>query len=114
MSLESFKVFVRNKPILADYVRKGEASWQDFYNIFELYGENSSVWSKYLDNTNIVSLKELFNNIRSVDLNEVQNMISSLQKGVNYLEDIFKKDEKNLPDIKNVYEKRPLYKYFDD
>ena len=49
MSLENFKQFVRNKPILVEHVNKGEVSWQSLYDMYELYGENSNVWSKYFN-----------------------------------------------------------------
>ena len=36
MSLENFKKFVKDKPNLQSFVAKGEMSWQDFYNMYEL------------------------------------------------------------------------------
>ena len=53
MSLENFKNFVRNKPNLQNFVAKGEMSWQDFYNMYELYGEQNSVWDKYLSASSV-------------------------------------------------------------
>ena len=114
MSLDKFKIFVRNKPILVDYVKDGNMSWQDFYNIYELYGENSSVWNKYLNSSsNIVTLKYLFENIKNIDMTEVQN-INSLQKGISYIEDLINSKEKENSIKRPSYEARPLYKYFDD
>ena len=115
MSLENFKKFVRSKPILAEYVRKGDMSWQNFYEIYELYGENSSVWNQYSNSNNrVITLKEVFDNIKNIDMTEVQNSIVSLQKGIGYLEELVKSKEKELPIRKSSYEARPLYRYFDD
>ncbi len=115
MSLDKFKIFVRNKPVLVDYVKNGSMSWQDFYNIYELYGENSSVWNKYLDsNSNIVTLKDLFENIKNIDVTEVQNSINSLQKGIGYLEELINSKDKENSVKRPSYEARPLYRYFDD
>ncbi len=115
MSLENFKKFVRNKPILADYVRKGEESWQSFYDLYDLYGENSNVWSKYLNtSTTTVTLKDMFDSIKNINMTEVQNSITSLQKGIGYIEDLVRSKEKEMPVRKSTYEARPLYKYFDD
>ncbi len=115
MSLENFKKFVRNKPILADYVKKGETSWQSFYDMYELYGENSDVWSKYLNaGTSTVTLKDMFESIKNIDMTEVQNSIASLQKGIGYIEDLVRSKEKEIPVRKQTYEARPLYRYFDD
>lgn len=115
MSLENFKKFVRNKPILTEYVKRGEVSWQNFYDMYELYGENSDVWSKYLNsNTSIVTIKDIFDNLKNIDMTEVQNSIISLQKGLNYIENLVKSKEKEIPIRKSSYEARPLYRYFDD
>lgn len=115
MSLENFKKFVRNKPILAEYVKKGDVSWQNFYDMYELYGEDSSVWSKYLTaGTATITLKDIFDNIKNIDMTEVQNSITSLQKGIGYIEELVKSKEKEIPVRKSSYEARPLYRYFDD
>lgn len=115
MSLENFKKFVRNKPILADYVRTGKTSWQSFYDLYELYGEDSSVWSNYLNtSSSTITLKDMFDSIKNIDMTEVQNSITSLQKGIGYIEELVRSKEKEIPVRKSTYEPRPLYKYFDD
>ena len=120
MSLENFKNFVRNKPNLQNFVAKGEMSWQDFYNMYELYGEQNSVWDKYLNINNgiqsstAVTLKDMIGMFKNIDMTEVQNSITSLQKGIGYIEDLVKTKEKDIPVRKSSYESRPLYRYFDD
>ena len=115
MSLESFKKFVKTKPTLANYVTNGEVTWQKFYDMYELYGESSSVWDKYLSNsTNTVTLKDVFKMIKNIDVTEVQNSINSLQKGISYIEELVNSKEKDIPIRKSTYEARPLYRYFDD
>ncbi len=115
MPLENFKRFVKNKPILADYVARGDTTWQNLYDLYELYGEDSSVWSKYLNaNTNIITFKDMIDSIKNIDMTEVQNSINSLQKGIGYIEELVRSKEKDIPIRKSTYEPRPLYKYFDD
>ena len=115
MSLENFKKFVRNKPILADYVKRGETSWQSLYDLYDLYGESSDVWSKYLNTSaSTITLKDIFNSIKNIDMTEVQNSIESLQKGLGYIEELVRSKEKEIPIRKSTYESRPLYRYFDD
>ena len=115
VSVDSFKKFVRNKPALASYVNKGDVTWQKFYDMYELYGESSPVWDKYLSTvTNTITLKDVFGMIKNIDVTEVQNSINSLQKGIGYIEEIVRSKEKEIPVRKNTYEARPLYKYFDD
>ena len=115
MSLESFKSFVRSKPNLASYVENNTMSWQKFYEIYELYGDNSSVWDKYsTSKESVITLKDMFDSIKNIDMTEVQKSITSLQKGIGYLEGLLAKDENNIPVRKSSYEARPIYRYFDD
>ena len=44
---ESFKNFARNHPELLTSIKSGEGNWQKFYEIYDIYGEDSSVWNDY-------------------------------------------------------------------
>ena len=113
MSIEAFKSFVRERPNLIKYINSGEATWQKFYDMFELYGPDNSIWNNYLGITSNspVTLKDVFNTVKNMDMNEVQKGINSLQKGIAYLEEIFASSKQELPKIR---EPKPLYKRLDD
>lgn len=119
MSLDNFKLFVREHPSLVNYVRNNEMTWQGFYEMFDLYGPTNHVWDKYLGITSTTNgtFKDIFNMFRNMDMNELQRGIGSLQKGIGYVQDFLKERTSNtntsLPRT-NTYEPRPLYKYFDD
>ena len=118
MALDNFKNFVKNKPGLAKYVNSGEKTWQDFYNMYELYGENSEVWNDFIktgvSTSNPLTIKDLFNMFKEVDISQVQESITSIQKGIGYVENLVKsKEEASIPK-RSSYEARPMYKYFDD
>ena len=114
MSLENFKNFVKIRPNIASHVTNGETSWQNLYELYELYGENSSVWNKYLSVSNTITLKDMINSFKNIDVTEVQNSISSLQKGIKYIEELVKSKENDSSIKESSYEARPIYKYFDD
>ena len=42
-----FKAFVRSNPNLVNYVSTGEYTCQKFYEMYDIYGENSNIWNKY-------------------------------------------------------------------
>lgn len=48
MKQEEFKNFVRTKPELIKYVQNGKMTWQKFYELYDLYGTDESVWNKYI------------------------------------------------------------------
>lgn len=117
MSVESFKKFVKERPNLVRYVNSKEKTWQDFYEMYELYGESSDVWNSYLNissNNGTVTIKDLFGMFKNIDVSQVQESITSIQKGIGYIENLVKsKEVENIPK-KSSYEARPMYRYFDD
>ena len=115
MSKELFKKFVRIHPELGNSVMNNETSWQKLYELFEMYGENSSVWDKYFVKKTTTgevtsSFSDLFNMIKNVDLESVQKGVNNLQKTIGLLQDIGIGTTVKEP----KYEPRPMYKYFDD
>lgn len=115
MPLNDFKIFVKQRPNLANYVNKNEMTWQKFYEMYELYGPDNSVWDKYLKTTTATtSFKDMFGMFKNVNMNDLQDGITSLQKGIGYLQDMIKTKAKDVPVRKSSYEPRPMYKHFDD
>ena len=110
MSKESFKIFAKNHPELADKVLKGTFSWQQLYELYEIYGEENQVWNNILDNkiVDTTSFKEVFNTLKNLDMDSVQKGITNLQKTISLLQDI------GIPKKESTYEPRPIYKRFED
>ena len=119
--IDEFKNFVKQHPTLIDYVQKDEMTWQKFYEIYDLYGEDNIAWNNYLnkkektDNTNIRSSTPSWTDIvdiaKNIDVGKVQNGISSLQKALGLVSDLIVKDNKTSTD---TYTPRPLYRSFED
>ncbi|MBQ2639333.1 MAG: hypothetical protein IJF92_01015 [Bacilli bacterium] len=114
MSKEAFKTFARSHKELADYILNGKTNWQKLYELYEIYGENSSIWNKYFPVSNedsSITISDLITNIKNVDLDSVQKGIKNIQKTIGLLQDIGIGSNSNTPE---VYEPRPMYKYFED
>ena len=116
--LDNFKIFVRKNPNLITYVRNKNMSWQEFYELYDLYGENNTIWDKYLnkeekqeDSTNINPLNNILNMAKNIDADKLQDGLSSIQKAVDLFGGLLVKD-KTTP--KSNYTPRPVYKRFDD
>jgi len=123
MSKEAFKFFVRNNPILASHVNNNEVSWQQLYEMYNLYGENSNVWNRYLEPiktssipkvtpANEMAFKELINMVRNVDLEKVRHGIEGVQKTISLVQDLGFGNNNNR--VREEYQGRPLYQHFDD
>ena len=82
---DKFIKFVRNNPSLIDYVKNNNASWQDLYEIYALYGEDKNIWSKYLNN-NYKLMEDLIKMIKKVNLENVKKTTESLEKAIEILQ----------------------------
>ena len=123
--VDAFKSFVKKNPSLIKYVRTGEMDWQKFYEIYDLYGEEESAWNLYLqkestpikpkenESKNITEgLLGMASLLKGIDLNTVQNGVSSLQRVVGLLQELGTKAPKT--EEKKTYQPRTIYKHFED
>lgn len=118
MSKETFKIFARNHPELATQVINDKISWQKLYELYEIYGEDGTIWNKYfeaseelINQNNQASLKDIINMVKNIDLDSVQKGVNNLQKTIGLLQDIgIGKTKTDL----NTYDPKPLYQYFED
>ena len=124
MKKDEFKEFVRKNPKLISYVKNNEMTWQKFYEIYDLYGENNDVWNNYIKpsenkstsneiKTGVAGLtiSEVVNWFKNVDLDGLQEGIGNVQRVIGVVQDFSKKDTKTSAD---TYKPRPLYKHFED
>lgn len=124
-NIDSFKLFVKENPNLITYVRNGDMSWQKFYELYDLYGEDDSVWKDYIikkdirketgnvtTNSNISSnsFSNIFDMVKNIDTDKLQSGITSMQKAIGLFSEMLAKDKSDV----NTYTPRPIYRKFDD
>ena len=120
MKQEEFKNFVRTKPELIKYVQNGEMTWQKFYEIYDLYGPDESVWNKYIlgdRNLSSASISKITDMVKNVDVDSIKSHINTAQKAIDFVSDLTKKNP--LPSATSNLAKgpvapRPLNKFFED
>ena len=112
MAKEEFKLFVKKNPRLLRYINDGSMTWQKFYEMFDMFGENNDVWKKYLEDSVIASvgITDILNYFKNINLDNVQEGINSIQRVLGVLGDITGNKDVNT----NNYEPKPIYKHFDD
>lgn len=106
-----FKQFVSKHPELIKYVKNKENTWQDFYEIYDLYGEDKTAWDKYFSNDSTSSLGELTTLFKNINMDNVQKHITNAQKAVNLIQELTSKSKTS--DIVNKTP-RPITKFFGD
>ena len=112
---EEFKLFVKDHPELIQYVNNKDMTWQNFFEIYSLYGTNDKVWNKYFQSNNEekdnMSVSDLIDMVKKVDLDSVQKNINNISKALELVQSLITKDE--MPSV-DTYTPRPLYKKFED
>lgn len=118
--VDLFKEFVKNNSFLISYIKSGEKSWQDMYELYDLYGEDEDAWAKFLEdsrdkkevNNKNNYFEELVRMAKNIDVNKVQEGITSLQKTLGLFGELFAGKGNN--NSNREYNPRPLYRRFDD
>lgn len=122
-NIDNFKTFVKNNPYLLAHVKNKTKSWQDFYELYDLYGEDNNIWKEYQEvnksedkedtskNKKQSSLSNIMKMAENIDANKLQDSITSIQKAISLFSDMLIKDDKTP---NKEYTKRPIYKKFDD
>ncbi len=113
---DEFKNFVSQNPTLIDLVASKTHTWQELYEVYDLYGNDKASWNKYLNfqrnnNTNIEGLNELTKVLKNVNLDNVQKYINTAQKALAVIESLTISPEKN---ITGPLSKVPINKIFED
>ena len=111
MSKEKFREFVKTKPELASYVEDGSMTWQKFYELYDLFGEDKSIWSRYPKKSKS-SFTDFVNNI---DVDAIQKHIESAQKALSFVSELTNKGtDKVAETVGSVASERPIGKIFGD
>ena len=110
---DEFKLFVKNNPELINYVKNNEMSWQKFYEIYDIYGDDKNVWNKYIikkeEINKTVGFSDMVGWLKNIDIDSFQNSINSMQRVISVLQELGTSDSK-----KQEYKPRPIYKHFED
>ena len=120
MKQEEFKNFVRTKPELIKYVQNGEMTWQKFYELYDLYGTDESIWNKYIlrDRSGVEdSISKITNMVKNVNVDSIKSHINTAQKAIDFVSDLTKKNPtSNIAEnlTKGPVAPRPLNKFFED
>ena len=110
MSKEQFKEFIKTKPELSDYVNDGTMSWQKFYELYDLYGEDENVWNKYPKK----STRKVTDLLDKINLDNIEEHIQTAEKALTFLTELSSKNNDKLENIIKPVSKRPISKFFGD
>ncbi len=109
---ELFKNFIGAHPEILKYIKNKEMTFQDFFEIYDIYGEESNVWDKYFKD-NIENddnkLKELSGLLKNINIDSIEHHVNNAQKVIGIIQELTKK----TPDITNAVD-NPITKIYGD
>ena len=115
MSKESFKAFAKLHPELVNHIKSGNMTWQKFYEIYDIYGEDQKAWEPYINKStnNISSISNILN---GMDSDSIQKHINTAQKAIGVVQELIGKGK--TPSVSNIAKgplnPRPINKLFED
>jgi len=121
---DDFKAFVVKHPNLVTVVKNKTHSWQDLFEVYDLYGEDEALWDRYLNNSDISSsnvsndklnsIGELTKLFKNVNIDNVQKYIDTAQKAIGVIQGLT--GSKGAEDLvsKGPSVSRPINKIFED
>ena len=93
--LDNFKSFVSNHIEFIDLVKTNKTTWQKLYELYDLYGEDENIWKNYAQNNKEnLDIKSLFTTLKNINLDSLEESISSIQKAVGLIEEFSKPEKK--------------------
>lgn len=110
MGKQEFKAFVSTKPELADYVLTKEMTWQEFYELYDLYGEDETIWNKYKKK----ETRKVSDFMQNLDTDSLQKHIESAQKALNFISELSTKGAEEVSNVIKPTVERPIKKFFGD
>lgn len=110
---EEFKQFAKNHPELISSVRSGDTSWQNLYEIYDIYGEDDRAWKNYFAKSSTPNLNNITDIVKKIDMDSVQKHINTAQKALGLVQELTGKPT-STPLTKPVSSPRPINKFFED
>ncbi|MCM3123434.1 YlbD family protein [Mesobacillus sp. AQ2] len=93
-SVEKFKAFVKERPELAQQVRKGETTWQEMFEDWYLLGEDDPRWNTKSDNKNEEKEKKtdwlgtIMGAVKNMDPAQVQGQINNISQALGAIQGV--------------------------
>ena len=101
--LEKFKEFIKDKEFLIDKVTNKEVTWQSLYEIYDLYGEDASIFKnetikedkeEQRETNNENKINNLLKAFEGVDVNKINENLEGVRKILAVLGEFSKDDIK--------------------
>ena len=111
---EAFKEFIKGKPELINYIKQNGNNVQKLYEVYDLYGDDNSIWDKYLEESRSINLHNISDIVKNIDVGSIKGHIDTAQKAIGLMQELTGKVGKGVKEIKKPLAPKPLDKFFED
>ena len=99
--IDDFKLFAKKNPSFANYIKDGSMTWQKFYELYDMYGENYDIWKKYSNKQ-----KTITEYLSKINIKEIESGLEKASKALDIISELTKPTETNpinVPEeLKNI------------
>lgn len=110
---ENFKNFISAHPELLKYIKNKNMTFQDFYEIYDIYGEDENTWSKYFKEESSSAdddrIKELGKILKNINMDNIEHHVNNAQKIIGIIQELTKKTPDTIAAVEN-----PITKIYGD
>lgn len=109
-TFEEFKSFIKDKPFLKEKVKKGETTWQELFEHYDLYGQDDELFKNDIvdeekqnevkeekeekkDIKNDDSVGSFFNMLSGIDVDKISDGLNGMKKILNILSEVTSTDD---------------------
>lgn len=109
--IEEFKKFMYKHPEFIDYAKSNNISYQTYFELYDIYGEDESIWKKYTSKniTESINIKGILDTVKNINLDSLEENISSIQKAVQLIEELTRTETKKEKEINKEEKITNLY-----
>ncbi len=91
--LEEFKLFVKDKPYLANKVKDGTFSWQTLYETYDIFGKDHEFFKEEVEEKKVEtneskdSLNRIVDQLKNVDTKKISDGLENVKKIVGIIDE---------------------------
>lgn len=91
--LEEFKQFISTIPSVRDDVLNGRYTWQQLYEMYDMYGKDDKFWMPYQNQNNGLDLNGLMDIVKGLDVDALTSSLSAIEKVLTMASGLFVKEQ---------------------
>ena len=109
-----FKEFARKHPELIEHVKNNSMTWQKFYEIYDIYGEDENAWNPYFQSKHEERVSSFTDKLKNIDTEMIQEHLANAQKALGVLSELTGSSKSGVSPSVVPKVPRPLNHFFED